>query len=163
VPEGMPQDAAQTAPARSEAVFGAAAEGVHVTPRRAAYAVVAGPRGSVAAVSTRLGLFLPGGGAEPGETPEQTARRECLEELARDVRFTGSTREALQHFAVDGRYFRMQAAFLDAEFTGEPHGHGEHELFWATADDAGRFFHRSHAWAAGFESAGRPQDGSGAA
>ena len=133
-----------------QAVFGTPVEGASVTPRRAAYAVVAGPQDSVAVVDTRLGLFLPGGGAHPGETPEQTVRLECLEELARDVRFTGAAREALHHFSVDGRHYRMEAAFLDAQFVGEPQGHGEHELRWATARDASRFFHRSHAWAAGF-------------
>jgi len=131
-------------------VFGTPVEGETVTPRRAAYAVIAGPHDAVAVVDTRGGLFLPGGGSDTGETPEQTARRECLEELAREVRFTGGMREALQHFSVDGRHFRMEAAFLEAQFVGEPHGHGEHELRWATARDASRFFHRSHAWAAGF-------------
>jgi len=131
-------------------VFGTPVEGEAVIARRAAYAVIAGPDDSVAVVDTRLGLFLPGGGADPGETPEETARRECLEELAREVRFTGPAREALQHFSVDGRHFRMEAAFLEAEFVGEPQGRGEHELRWAAAADAGRFFHLSHAWAAGF-------------
>ena len=131
-------------------VFGSPEEGVSAVPRRAAYAVVAGPQGSVAVVDTSLGLFLPGGGAHPGESSEQTARRECREELARDVRFTGAAREALQYFTVDGRHFRMEAAFLEAEFVGDPQGRGEHELRWATARDADRFFHRSHAWAAGF-------------
>ena len=101
-----------------QAVFGTPVEGASVTPRRAAYAVVAGPQDSVAVVDTRLGLFLPGGGAHPGETPEQTVRLECLEELARDVRFTGAAREALHHFSVDGRHYRMEAAFLDAQFVG---------------------------------------------
>jgi 8-oxo-dGTP pyrophosphatase MutT (NUDIX family) len=131
-------------------VFGTPVEGEPVTPHRAAYALIVGPHDSVAVVDTRLGLFLPGGGSDPGETPEQTARRECLEELAREIRFTGATREALQHFSVDGRHFRMQAVFLEAQFVSEPHGDGEHQLRWASARDAGRFFHRSHAWAAGF-------------
>jgi 8-oxo-dGTP pyrophosphatase MutT (NUDIX family) len=131
-------------------VFGTPVEGEPVTPRRAAYAVIAGPHDGVAVVETRLGLFLPGGGAHSGETPVQAARRECLEEIARQVRFIGGMREALQHFSVDGRHFRMEAVFLEAQFTGEPQGHGEHDLHWATARDANRFFHRSHAWAAGF-------------
>ena len=131
-------------------VFGTPVEGEPVTPRRAAYAVIAGPHDTIAVVDTRLGLFLPGGGSYPGETPEQTSRRECLEEIAREIRFTGGTREALQHFSVDERHFKMEAAFLEAQFVGGPQGRGEHELQWATARDASRFFHRSHAWAAGF-------------
>jgi 8-oxo-dGTP pyrophosphatase MutT (NUDIX family) len=131
-------------------VFGQPSDGVAVVDRPAVYVVVPGARGSVATVATRLGLFLPGGGAWPGESSEQTARRECLEELAREVRFTGGSRSAVQHFSVDGRHVRMEAVFLGAEFAGEAVGPGEHELRWATALEADRFFHASHAWAAGF-------------
>jgi 8-oxo-dGTP pyrophosphatase MutT (NUDIX family) len=131
-------------------VFGTPPDDDDAVDRPAAYVVVPGAGGSVAAVATGLGLFLPGGGAWPGESPEQTARRECLEELAREVRFTGGSRSAVQHFSVDGRHVRMEAVFLGAEFVGEAVGPGEHELRWATAREADRFFHASHAWAAGF-------------
>jgi len=50
------------------------------------------------------------------------------------VRLTGGVREALQHFSIDGRHFRMEAAFLEAEFVGESQGLGEHELRWATSN-----------------------------
>ncbi len=58
-------------------------------------------------------------------------------------------RKALQHFSVDGRHFRMEAAFLEVQFVGDPQGRGELELRWATARNASRFFHGGHAWPRG--------------
>lgn len=57
--------------------FGKPLEGVAYTERPAAYVVVAGENGSVAAVRGAAGMIgLPGGGSLPGETPEETVRRE---------------------------------------------------------------------------------------
>jgi 8-oxo-dGTP pyrophosphatase MutT (NUDIX family) len=128
--------------------FGSPAPGVDHTPRLAAYAVVHDDRGLVAAVRTSLGYFLPGGGALAGETPEVTVVREVCEELAREVRMTGRTVQAVQYFAVDGRHYRMEAAFLGAEFVGGRTGSSEHRLAWVRPGHSGRFFHASHVWAA---------------
>jgi 8-oxo-dGTP pyrophosphatase MutT (NUDIX family) len=128
--------------------FGSPVPGVGHAARHAAYAVVHGRRGLVAAVRTSLGYFLPGGGALDGETLEETVMREVREELAREVRMTGEVVEAVQYFAVDGHHFRMEAAFLGAEFAGGRSGCSEHRLVWVRADHARRFFHASHVWAA---------------
>jgi len=131
--------------------FGTRLEGVPYADRPAAYAVVAGEGGTVAAVKGRSDkLFLPGGGALPGETVEETLRREVREELARSVRLVRTIGAATQYFyaADDDRYYKMAAVFFLAEFPDEPTGQGEHDLFWlplAEADKA--LFHQSHGWA----------------
>jgi 8-oxo-dGTP pyrophosphatase MutT (NUDIX family) len=87
--------------------------------RPAAYAVITGEAGTIAAVQSRRWYFLPGGGALSRETPEATLEREVREELARSIRIIRRIGEAVQYFAADGQHYRMQAVFFAAEFTGE--------------------------------------------
>jgi putative acetyltransferase len=132
-------------------VFGSCRQGVQYTDRPAAYAVIAGENDTVAAVQGPRGMIgLPGGGACPGETAEQTLRREVREELARSVRLLHKIGEATQYFyaASDQCHYKMSAVFFLAEFPDAPAGRGEHDLIWlplAQAEQA--FFHSSHAWA----------------
>jgi ubiquinone/menaquinone biosynthesis C-methylase UbiE/8-oxo-dGTP pyrophosphatase MutT (NUDIX family) len=132
--------------------FSARLEGVAYTDRPAAYAVVAAENGTVAAVRGPAGgIFLPGGGSLPGETPEETVVREVREELARGLRLVSKIGKATQFFyaASDDCHYAMLGVFFLAEFSDEPSGQGEHELFWLPLAEAKRtFFHESHAWAA---------------
>jgi 8-oxo-dGTP pyrophosphatase MutT (NUDIX family) len=131
--------------------FGSRLAGVLYTERPAAYAVVGGENGTVAAVRGPSGIIgLPGGGSLPGESPEETVVREVREELARGVRLVRRIGEATQFFyaADEDCHYEMRAVFFLAEFPDEPSGPGEHELFWLpVADAAMAFFHPSHAWA----------------
>jgi putative acetyltransferase len=133
------------------ATFGACRPGVTYADRPAAYAVVAGENGTVAAVKGRSGkFFLPGGGSLLGEAAEETVRREVREELARSVRLIRPIGTATQYFdaADDDRHYRMSAVFFLAEFPDSPAGKGEHDLSWLSAADAeAAFCHQSHAWA----------------
>jgi SAM-dependent methyltransferase len=132
--------------------FGKQREGVVYTERPAAYAVVAGESGTVAAVRGPAGMIgLPGGGSLPGEAPEETLWREVHEELARGVRLVRRIGEATQFFyaADEGCHYKMRGVFFLAALPDEPDGQGEHELFWLPLDAAeGAFFHECHAWAA---------------
>ena len=131
-------------------VFGLPDPAQECTRRVAAYAVITDPAGRIAAVRGKAGYFLPGGGSLPGETPEQTIRREVLEELAREVRLLYCIGEAVQHFAADRVHYRMEAVFYAAEFSSETCGAGEHELCWIEPAEVERaFYHQCHAWAAG--------------
>jgi 8-oxo-dGTP pyrophosphatase MutT (NUDIX family) len=66
-------------------------------------------------------LFPPGGGVEPGEAPEETARRETLEETGLRVRIDPAVREVVRYpytwagveYDVTTHYF---AATLDEPF-----------------------------------------------
>src|SRR5262245_17987910 len=133
------------------ATFGGRLDGVAYADRPAAYAVVAGENGTVAAVKGKTGkFFLPGGACLPGETAEETVRREVREELARSVRLIRPIGAATQYFhaADDDRHYKMSAVFFFAEFTDGPAGKGEHDLAWLSPAEAeAAFFHESHAWA----------------
>jgi len=141
--------------ANQRLVFGSAPPGVRCHPRPAAYAVIHGENGSVAAVSAtvrgRLHYWLPGGGSEPGETPADTLVRELREELGRLVQRIEPIGAAVQFFYAGDkdRWYEMTAAIFRTEFVGEPFAAGEHELHWIDPRRFQKeFFHRSHVWAA---------------
>jgi len=136
-------------PANAIRVFGAADPAIQYVSRAAAYAVIIQQK-RIAAVTTTSGYFLPGGGSQSGETPEETVAREVREELARDVRIIRQIGEGIQYFYADGNNYRMEAIFFEAEFASEASGIGEHELYWLEPEALLHgFFHQSHAWAVG--------------
>ena len=66
--------------------FSQDADPVHVTGS----GFVVGPRGIVLLKHKRLGFWLqPGGHIDPGETPWEAARRECIEETGLEVGWLG--------------------------------------------------------------------------
>ncbi|MBN8831956.1 MAG: NUDIX domain-containing protein [Sphingomonadales bacterium] len=81
--------------------------------------------------------YLPGGGIEPGETPDESMAREIAEEMAhtaivgrlfaRATQYIASTRGG--HFAVHAHYFDVT---LGAPLAREP----EHELLWLPPEKA---------------------------
>jgi 8-oxo-dGTP diphosphatase len=131
--------------------FGAKVDGQIYHVRKAVYAVIPDNVGRVAAVISDCGkLWLPGGGIETGETPEQALIREVEEECAQRLHIVGNIGEALQYFYArsDGMYFAMHAVFYAGVFLGQTTGHAEHSLVWIFPDDRVHFFHACHAWAA---------------
>jgi 8-oxo-dGTP diphosphatase len=132
--------------------FGTRQEGVTYTVRPSAYALVADAAGRLAVVRTPLGVFLPGGGMDPGETPAATVVREVEEECGLVVR-VGAWAAAAVHVVwspQERTHFEKRSTFLDAavERPGAPPVEPDHELAWvAPAEAAGAMAHESHAWA----------------
>jgi 8-oxo-dGTP diphosphatase len=67
-------------PKDSILVFGKPIKGYRYIERPGAYAIILDEAKRVAVVKNPLGYFLPGGGQDPGESPEETVKREVLEE-----------------------------------------------------------------------------------
>ncbi|HTO54601.1 MAG TPA: NUDIX domain-containing protein [Myxococcota bacterium] len=128
--------------------FGAPLEGREHKPRAAVYAVIRDPQGRIAAVKTSLGLLLPGGGLERGETLLDCLKRELREECARPVAIDRQIGMALEFFETLEGAFEGRHVFFEARFLGPPDGPAEYELTWLEPEIAGsQLHHRSHAWA----------------
>jgi 8-oxo-dGTP pyrophosphatase MutT (NUDIX family) len=134
--------------ADSVPVFGAPLEGREHRPRAAVYAVIRDAERRIAAVKTSLGLLLPGGGLERGETLVECLRRELREECARPVAIERQIGLALEFFATAEGAFEGRHVFFEARFVGAPNGAAEYELVWLDPATAASALHyRSHAWA----------------
>jgi 8-oxo-dGTP diphosphatase len=131
-------------------IFGAQVDGHTYHARRAVYAVIRDSDGRVAAVRSREHLFLPGGGIEAGESPEQALVREVEEECAQRLHIAKKMGEALQYFYApsEDTYFAMHAIFYGGVFLGQIPGQAEYPVVWVFPDAKAQFFHASHVWAA---------------
>ena len=128
--------------------FGAPEDGRAHQPRAAVYAVIRDAQGRIAAVKTSLGLLLPGGGLERGETLLECLKRELREECGRPVAIDRQLGMAWQYYVVGDGAFEGRHVFFSARFVGEPNGPAEYELHWLDpATAAEQLYHRSHAWA----------------
>lgn len=131
--------------------FGTPPAGAPVVARPAAYAIVRDAEGRVAVVEEDSGLFLPGGGREPGETPEENVLREVREEVGCGLRTLRLVGEAVQYCRAHDRagWYETRAVFFAGAFVGEA-GRGACPLSWLAPEVArARLHHASHAWAVG--------------
>jgi 8-oxo-dGTP diphosphatase len=132
-------------------VFGTRVEGCTYVLRPSAYALVRNARGDFAVVRTPHGCFLPGGGMEPDETPQQTVEREAREEggfvlkpgvvAAQAIQFVYSTQEE--------EYFEKICEFVEAELVDMVAPvEDDHELNWLSLEQAlDSLSPESHRWA----------------
>lgn len=107
--------------------------------------------GDFAVARTPVACFLPGGGIDPGETPEQTVIREAKEECGLVLSPLSRIGQAIEicYSISDEAYYEKDSTFLEAVVTGtttsvEP----DHELVWMSLEDAlAALSHGSHCWA----------------
>src|SRR4051812_14843169 len=113
--------------------FGAETPGASYALRPGGYAVILSGDDTVAVVSTPLGLALPGGGQDPGESAEDAAVREAEEECGLRItlgRHIGVADE-LVFAAEEGQHYRKRCAFFLAKTSGRSGvGEPDHELGW---------------------------------
>jgi 8-oxo-dGTP diphosphatase len=107
--------------------------------------------GRVAVVRAIDGIFLPGGGLEDGESPEEAVAREALEECGLVVR-VGARVSRLVQFVVtaEGLGVEKWCAFFDARIERENRAAmlPGHETLWLGPARAAQILkHESQMWA----------------
>jgi len=134
-------------------VFGNRVEGHAYVRRPSAYALVRNTAGEFAIVRTPHGCFLPGGGMDSGETPQETVVREVMEECGFIVKPGTVVGQAIQfvYSTEEEEYFEKVCVFVEAELVGTTtKSEDDHELHWLTMAQAlDCLSHESHRWAAG--------------
>jgi thiamine-phosphate pyrophosphorylase len=148
-------DALASPPPRSQGehlTFGVRVAGRTYRARPGAYAVIVDEsRERVGVVRTHVGLYLAGGGTNPGETAEDTLRREVREEIGYDVAIVRTLGFAIE-FVETARQggFAKECSFFEVRLARravEP-SETDHELLWLPARVAAdRVAHGSQAWA----------------
>jgi 2-polyprenyl-3-methyl-5-hydroxy-6-metoxy-1,4-benzoquinol methylase/8-oxo-dGTP pyrophosphatase MutT (NUDIX family) len=138
-------------PPTSVPVFGTRVEGCPYVVRPSAYALVRNGGGDLAVIRTPRGSYLPGGGVEANETPEQTVQREAKEESGLILKLRASLGRAVEivYSAEENVCFEKRCLFVEAEIIGQVLANErDHELIWADPDRAiSLLSHESHRWA----------------
>jgi 8-oxo-dGTP diphosphatase len=133
-------------------MFGERPEAETCLIRPSAYGFIADGDGRLAVVRTGQGTFLPGGGVEAGETPEDAIEREAREECGLVVRPGGWTVRAIQfvHSVPERVHFEKRSTFMVAALEGSVSAarDDDHELVWDDLETAARSLSPpSHGWA----------------
>jgi len=120
--------------------------------RPGGYCVVRTSEGQIAIVRASGCFYLPGGGQEHRETPEQAAAREVLEECGLQVRITEriGVADELVYAAAERTHFRKRCTFFRAELLSEGTASREpdHQLSWVDMKQAMSLLaHASQKWA----------------
>ena len=131
--------------------FGAIDPAAQYVLRPGGYLVIVDSEGRIATVHTSSGVYLPGGGQELGETPQQAAVREAREECGLGVaveRWLGVADE-LVHDVAEGLHYRKRCEFFLARVRGESSGREPgHRLVWLSRHEAASCLsHGSQQWA----------------
>jgi 8-oxo-dGTP diphosphatase len=134
-------------------VFGIRIAGCRYVLRPSAYALLRDEEGRVAIVRSARGWFLPGGGIERGESPEEAVVREAREECGLVIAScrTIATATEIVHSPSGSTGIDKASAFIQAVIVGvtdpsEP----DHLLEWVTPEEATkRLSHGSHRWIVG--------------
>ena len=132
-------------------VFGTRVPGQTYVHRPSAYALVHNSHGEIAVARTPVAHYLPGGGIDPGESPEQAVEREGREECGFVLEVRGLLGRAIEicYSAEEEQYFEKDSFFFESDVVGRV-GRTEldHELLWLKPEDAiAKLSHESHRWA----------------
>jgi 8-oxo-dGTP diphosphatase len=98
-------------------------------------------------------IDLPGGGLDPGETPQAAAARECGEEAGLKVAVEGEPLAQADHYFINGggSSHNTRGVFFAARLVGEDPAlktEDDHSLLWLEPLEAIRALDRdSHVWA----------------
>lgn len=134
-------------------IFGDRQPGQYYQPRPGSYAVIRNNRGEVGIIETLNGFYLPGGGADVKETPEQTLHRELWEECAANIevgKLLGIAIELV--FARGEGFFEKICTFFEATTIDTINAFTEcdHRLVWLPPQQAIEVLrHESQRWAVG--------------
>ena len=133
-------------------IFGDKLAGQTYIERPGAYAVIRDAWQRIATLRVGSGFFLPGGGSEPGETPQVTLHRELMEECGCAIRIGKELGKAIEYMYArdEGVYYQICSTFFAARFLDSPveHPQNPHTLVWLPAAEATRQLQRhSQAWA----------------
>lgn len=138
----------------NEPVFGEVPSESIAHPRRAAYLIATDELGRFAVVEGLKNgprrYWLPGGGCEGDESPEQTVEREVAEELGRRVSATHRFAEAVQVFYSEANqcWFRSNMTFLSGSLGNRLGRKPEHDLTWLDPARMTRaMYHSAQVWA----------------
>ena len=119
--------------------------------RPGGYAIVRNDNNEMAVVRVNGNCFLPGGGQNDGESPEDAALRETFEECG--LRIGNLQRigiaDELVYAQQEKKHFQKRCTFMTAELI-ESIGLGEadHELIWMPIEQVTReLAHESQRWA----------------
>lgn len=120
--------------------------------RESCYAVIIDvTRQQVATIITAKGSFLPGGGIEDNETPEECLQRELLEETGYEAEIGPFLGKAQRYFVSPQNAAILNIGhFFTATFIKKAQApiEEDHELKWVHLGGTDHlFFHEHHAWA----------------
>ncbi len=138
-------------PARDGPIFGERILGYPYPDRPGSYAVLVDDVGRFGVVDTPEGVFLAGGGIDPGESPEAAVMRELREECGLSGEILRPLGRAVE-YAVNraGNQRRRKPSQYFAVRPGDRIGPGEsdHRLVWMTRAEArASLSHGSQRWA----------------
>lgn len=131
--------------------FGPRQPGADYVLRPGSYAVIADHAARIALVVTPAGVYLPGGGQEPGESALQALHREALEECGLTLRVVSPIGAADEFVFAEqeSQYFCKRCSFYQAEALAQGRANeSDHTLTWVPCSDAIRkLTSASHRWA----------------
>jgi 8-oxo-dGTP diphosphatase len=121
--------------------YGSPAPGVNYVLRPGGYAVIFDAAGRVAVVAAPGGLYLPGGGQDPEESPVDAAIREAREEggLVVAVGRCLGVADELVFADAERTHYRKRCTFFLADVVGRADAtEPDHALHWMPVEEAVR-------------------------